>query len=97
MRGGVARWKRGQHSHGVKQAVNYAFAGVCDATLTAKTADGVIAAAGYAEAVMTRYIVENGAIRDDLLTRDRLKAWVDGLDPLTGNAVAGTWSPPSLI
>ncbi|KQR51315.1 hypothetical protein ASF88_19320 [Leifsonia sp. Leaf336] len=68
----------------MKQAVNYAFSGVCDATLTAKTADGVIAAAGYADAVMTRYIVENGAIRDDLLTRDQLKAWVDGLDPLTG-------------
>ncbi|MGN7798134.1 AAA family ATPase [Leifsonia sp. 22587] len=44
----------------------------------------MIAAAGYADAVMTRYIVENGAIRDDLLTRDQLKAWVDGLDPLTG-------------
>ena len=84
MRGGVARWKRGQQSHGVKQAVNYAFSGVCDATLTAKTADGVIAAAGYADAVMTRYIVENGAIRDDLLTREQLKDWVDGLDPLTG-------------
>jgi hypothetical protein len=83
VRGGVARWKRGQSSHGVKQAVNYAFSGVCDATLTAKTADGVIAAAGYADAVMTRYIVENGAIRDDLLTRDQLKAWVDGLDPFT--------------
>ncbi|ANF33377.1 hypothetical protein A0130_09540 [Leifsonia xyli] len=84
MRGGVARWKRGQQSHGVKQAVDYAFSGVCDATLTAKTADGVIAAAGYADAVMTRYIVENGAIRDDLLTRHQLKDWVDGLDPLTG-------------
>ncbi|MGN6760758.1 MAG: AAA family ATPase [Leifsonia sp.] len=57
---------------------------MCDATLTAKTADGVIAAAGYADAVMTRYIVENGTIRDDLLTKDQLKAWVDGLDPLTG-------------
>ncbi len=84
MRGGVARWKRGQSSHGVKQAVNYAFSGVCDATLTAKTADGVIAAAGYADAVMTRYIGEHGAIRDDLLTRNQLKDWVDGLDPLTG-------------
>ena len=84
MRGGVARWKRGQQSHGVKQAVNYAFNGTCDATLTAKTANGAIAAAGYADAVMTRYIVENGAIRDDLLTRTQLKDWVDGLDPLTG-------------
>ena len=84
MRGGVARWKRGQRSHGVRQAVDYAFSGVCDATLTAKTAEGVIAAAGYADAVMTRYIVEHGAIRDDLLTRDQLKDWVDGLDPLAG-------------
>ncbi|MGO4593129.1 AAA family ATPase [Leifsonia sp. 2TAF2] len=64
--------------------MNYAFNGTCDATLTAKTPEGVIAAAGYADAVMTRYIVENGAIRDDLLTRDQLKDWVDGLDPLSG-------------
>lgn len=83
VRGGVARWKRGQASHGVKQAVAYAFNGVCDSTLTGRTADGVLAAAGYADAVMTRYVVENGAIRDDLLTRAELKDWVDGLDPLT--------------
>ncbi len=68
----------------MKQATAYAFNGVCDATLTARTADGALAAAGYADAVMTRYIVENGAIRDDLLTRAQLKDWVDGLDPLTG-------------
>ena len=83
VRGGVARWKRGQAAQGVKQAVHYAFGGVCDATLTAKTADGALAAAGYADAVMTRYIVENGAIRDDLLSRPQLKDWVDGVDPLT--------------
>ncbi|MGN7797627.1 AAA family ATPase [Leifsonia sp. 22587] len=80
----MARWKRGQSAQGVKQAVHYAFGGVCDATLTAKTADGPLAAAGYANAVMTRYIVENGAIRDDLLTRSQLREWVDGSDPLTG-------------
>ena len=80
----MARWKRGQAAQGVRQAVHYAFGGVCDATLTAKTADGALAAAGYADAVMTRYIVENGAIRDDLLTRSQLKDWVDGVDPLTG-------------
>ncbi|MFF2050325.1 AAA family ATPase [Leifsonia sp. NPDC058194] len=68
----------------MKQATAYAFNGVCDATLTARTADGALAAAGYADAVMSRYIVENGAIRDDLLTRSQLKEWVDGLDPLTG-------------
>ena len=80
----MARWKRGQAAQGVKQAVHYAFGGACDATLTAKTADGALAAAGYADAVMTRYIAENGAIRDDLLTRSQLKDWVDGVDPLTG-------------
>ncbi|WP_431277868.1 AAA family ATPase [Leifsonia poae] len=63
--------------------MNYAFGGACDATLTAKTAEGVVAAAGYADGLMTRYIVENGAIRDDILTRTQLKGWVDGLDPLT--------------
>jgi hypothetical protein len=67
----------------VKQAIAYAFNGVCDSTLTAHTADGALAAAGYADALMTRYIVENGAIRDDLLTRTQLKDWVDGLDPLS--------------
>jgi hypothetical protein len=68
----------------VKQAVAYAFGGACDATLTAKDAAGVIAAADYADAVMTRYICEDGVIRDDLLTRKQLRAWVDGFDPLTG-------------
>jgi hypothetical protein len=67
----------------VRQAVAYAFGGVCDATLTAKDAAGVIAAADYADAVMTRYICEDGSIRDDLLTRKQLRQWVDGFDPLT--------------
>ncbi|WP_460579687.1 AAA family ATPase [Humibacter ginsengisoli] len=68
----------------MKQAVAYAFGGVCDATLTARDAAGVIAATDYADAVMTRYICEDGAIRDDLLTRKQLRQWVDGLDPITG-------------
>ncbi|WP_346769420.1 AAA family ATPase [Planctomonas sp. JC2975] len=67
----------------MKQAVAYAFGGVCDATLTAKDAVGVIAAADYADAVMTRYICEDGVIRDDLLSRKQLREWVDGFDPLT--------------
>jgi hypothetical protein len=67
----------------VRQAVAYAFGGVCDATLTAKDAAGVIAAADYADAVMTRYICQDGLIRDDLLSRKQLRAWVDGFDPLT--------------
>src|SRR5947209_17201319 len=33
---------------------------------------------------MTRYIVEDGNIRDDLLDRSQLRKWVDGFDPRTG-------------
>jgi len=95
MRGGVARWKRGVASQGVKQAIAYAFGGVCDSHLTAKTAQGVLAAADYAGAVMTRYIVENGSIRDDLLTRKHLRTWVDGGDPLTGEHRGFEMSSPA--
>lgn len=95
MRGGVARWKRGVASHGVKQAIAYAFGGVCDSHLTAKTAEGVLAAADYAGAVMTRYIVENGSIRDDLLTRKQLRTWVGGGDPLTGEHRGFEMSSPN--
>ena len=95
MRGGVARWKRGVASHGVRQAIAYAFGGVCDSHLTAKTAQGVLAAADYAGAVMTRYIVEHGSIRDDLLTRKQLRTWVDGGDPLTGEHRGFEMSSPN--
>jgi hypothetical protein len=79
----------------VRQAVAYAFGGACDATLTAKTVDGVIAAADYADALMTRYIVENGVIRDDLLNRQQLRDWVDGVDPLTGDLRGRKLESPS--
>ena len=95
MRGGVARWKRGVASHGVRQAIAYAFGGVCDSHLTAKTAQGVLAAADYAGAVMTRYIMENGSIRDDLLTRKQLRTWVDGGDPHTGEHRGFEMSSPN--
>ncbi|WP_313542167.1 MULTISPECIES: AAA family ATPase [Leifsonia] len=79
----------------MRQAIAYAFGGVCDSHLTAKTAQGVLAAADYAGAVMTRYIVENGSIRDDLLTRQQLRAWVDGGDPLTGEHRGFEMSSPN--
>lgn len=79
----------------MRQAIAYAFGGVCDSHLTAKTAQGVLAAADYAGAVMTRYIVENGSIRDDLLTRKQLRTWVDGGDPLTGEHRGFEMSSPN--
>ncbi|MDN4613173.1 AAA family ATPase [Leifsonia sp. F6_8S_P_1B] len=79
----------------MRQAIAYAFGGVCDSHLTAKTAEGVLAAADYAGAVMTRYVVEDGSIRDDLLTRKQLRTWVDGSDPLTGEHRGFEMSSPN--
>ncbi|AYG05368.1 hypothetical protein D7I44_10290 [Gryllotalpicola protaetiae] len=73
----------------------YAFGGVCDSTLTARTAEGVLAAADYADAVMTRYVVEHGTIRDDLLTRPQLLDWIDGNDPLTGEPRGTRFESPT--
>ncbi|MGN7800327.1 AAA family ATPase [Leifsonia sp. 22587] len=79
----------------MRQAIAYAFGGVCDSHLTAKTTQGVLAAADYAGAVITRYIVENGSIRDDLLTRKQVRTWVDGGDPLTGEHRGFEMSSPN--
>src|SRR5664279_2257971 len=82
MRGGIARWKRGVASQGVRQALDYAFGGTCDSHLTPST--GAEAAAGYTDGVMERFVVEDGVTVSDSLSRDQLKAWIGGADPETG-------------
>ncbi|MFK4806167.1 AAA family ATPase [Microbacterium sp. ZW CA_36] len=84
MRGGLERWKRGVESQGVRQAIAYALKGSCDSHLRSA---GVDALAGYgaADAVgLTRFTVEAGVIRTDVLDEVALRRWVDGCDPLTG-------------
>lgn len=82
MRGGIARWKRGVASQGVRQALDYAFGGTCDSHMTASA--GAEAAAGYTDGVMERFVVEDGVTVSDSLSRDQLKAWIGGADPETG-------------
>ena len=82
MRGGIARWKRGVASQGVKQAIDYAFGGSCDSYL--REIGGAAAAAAYGEASVTRYVVTDGVIVADLLDRDELREWVSGADPKSG-------------
>lgn len=85
MRGGVARWKRGVASQGVKQAIAYAFGGVCDSSISAQAdAAGVLAATDYAGTTLTRFTVQDGQISTDGLDREQLKLWIDGSDPLMG-------------
>ena len=85
MRGGMARWKRGVASQGIKQAVAYAFQGSCDASLSGMTAEGIEKAAFYGAGTMTRFIVEDGDVATDLLDKDGLRAWIGGADPVTGD------------
>ena len=84
MRGGLERWKRGVESQGIRQAISYALKGSCDSHLRSA---GVEALAGYGDdgsAGVTRFTVEAGAIRTDLLDEIALRRWVDGCDPMTG-------------
>lgn len=81
MRGGMVRWKRGVASQGLRQAVNYALGGSCDATVG--TPAGIARALGYAPETVTRFIVENEQVTSDQLDRQKLAAWVAGRDPDT--------------
>jgi energy-coupling factor transporter ATP-binding protein EcfA2 len=95
MRGGLERWKRGVSSHGVRQALAYAFEGSCDSHL--RTSSGVDALAGYSavDALgVTRFTVESGVIRSDELEQVGLQRWVDGRDPLTGERRGRDLSSP---
>ncbi|MCC4248237.1 AAA family ATPase [Microbacterium testaceum] len=85
MRGGLERWKRGAESHGVRQAMAYAFEGTCDSHVSA----GAASASGYAdvsERTVTRFLVDDGRFSTDELSPDALAAWIDGRDPITGAA-----------
>lgn len=62
----------------------YAFQGSCDSHLRST---GVDALAGYSQPAtsgVTRCTVEGGMVSTDVLDEERLRRWVDGLDPDTG-------------
>ncbi|MDT0143217.1 AAA family ATPase [Microbacterium sp. PRC9] len=84
MRGGLERWKRGVESQGVRQALSYALKGTCDSHLRSAGVDAVAAYGDTEQAGVTRFIVEDGVIRTDLLDEAALRLWVDGCDPRTG-------------
>ncbi|GAA3756136.1 hypothetical protein GCM10022240_06260 [Microbacterium kribbense] len=95
MRGGLERWKRGAGSHGVRQALAYAFQGSCDSHLRA--AAGIDALAGYSDAAnlgVQRFTVEADVIGVDSLDEAQLRRWVDGCDPHTGERRGRELSSP---
>ncbi|MDW4573254.1 AAA family ATPase [Microbacterium sp. M3] len=85
MRGGLERWKRGVESRGVRQAIAYALEGVCDAHVVHSPGiDELEEYSGTADASVTRFVVEHGAIRSDELSSGALRVWLSGHDPVTG-------------
>ncbi|WP_336626460.1 MULTISPECIES: AAA family ATPase [unclassified Microbacterium] len=95
MRGGLERWKRGVESHGVRSAIAYALEGTCDASM--RLSSGVEALAAYSETgqrTVTRFVVEDGYIETDQLSKGQLCQWVDGFDPLTGEHRGRVLSSP---
>ena len=85
MRGGLERWKRGVESHGVRQAMAYAFQGTCDSHLGVVAGVEALADYGSGDApTVTRFIVEDGAVMTDELDGSQLRQWVDGRDPANG-------------
>ena len=86
MRGGLERWKRGQASEGVGQAVAYAFDGGCDATQRVSTG-AVRRATSYGAGdgtTVSRFTVTGAGVEEDALDAGALAGWVDGSDPATG-------------
>jgi len=85
MRGGMARWKRGLGGQGVRQALNYALGGTCDAKLEQTASAGADAAAHYGESErIWRFVAEDGQLTVDALDSAQLRTWIEGRDPETG-------------
>src|SRR5690606_23028516 len=88
MRGGVQVWKRGVGGHGLRHATAYALQGGCDAAeVERKVSAGAEAAAEYGPEdapSVTRWTVTDEGKRADRLDADKLRAWIDGADPETG-------------
>lgn len=80
----MARWKRGVSSQGVGQALDYAFGGTCDASHDHQPAPGADTAAAYGDELVMRYTATDSGIQADALGREKLRAWIDGVDPDTG-------------
>ena len=85
MRGGLERWKRGAGSRGVRQAIDYALKGTCDAHLHHSTgSDALEVYSLAADASVTRFVVTDGGITADELSAGALRVWLTGHDPVTG-------------
>lgn len=89
MRGGVQVWKRGVNGHGLRHATAYALQGGCDAKQVEQQviSTGADAAAQYGPEgapQVTVYRATADGLQADKLDADKLRSWIDGRDPQSG-------------
>ena len=87
MRGGLERWRRGVESRGGggRHTIAYALEGTCGAHLQHSSDADAREAHGLAsDSTVARFIVDYGRISADELTASRLRVWLTGLDPVSG-------------
>ncbi|MGP9747236.1 MobF family relaxase [Brachybacterium sp. AOP29-B2-41] len=98
MRGGVQVWRRGVDGQGIRHATAYALQGGCDAAeVERQVSAGAESAAAYGpEDVPTvaRYTARTDGIQRDRLDAEQLRAWIDGVDPETGEQRGRTMTSP---
>ena len=98
MRGGVQVWRRGVDGHGIRHATAYALQGGCDAAeVERQVSNGADAAAAYGPddaPTVVRHTARTDGIQRDRLDAEQLRAWIDGVDPETGEQRGRTMTSP---
>ncbi|MEE1616988.1 MobF family relaxase [Brachybacterium sp. J153] len=98
MRGGVQVWRRGVDGHGIRHATAYALQGGCDAAeVERQVSAGADAAAAYGPddaPTVVRHTARADGIQRDRLDAEQLRAWIDGVDPETGEQRGRTMTSP---
>lgn len=79
--GGITVFRLGSGGGGIESAVEYALEGGCDAEMLGA---GVEGASAYADGLVRRFSIEGEEIAEDELDEEQLRAWISGIDPVTG-------------
>lgn len=91
-------WRRGVDGHGIRHATAYALQGGCDAAeVERQVSAGAESAAAYGPEdapTVARHTARVDGIQSDRLDAEQLRAWIDGVDPETGEQRGRTMTSP---
>ncbi len=91
-------WRRGVDGHGIRHATAYALQGGCDAAeVERQVSAGAESASAYGPEdapTVARHTARADGIQRDRLDTEQLSAWIDGVDPETGEQRGRTMTSP---